>query len=355
MGREGVHLPKYQGHCVKVSIINAAKLRMQASELVAPAPQRQKHRHLADYSFLIESPHCDEKVIFDLGFLKDYSARMPPSLKDFFLDEDAIQISEVLDIPDTLTAHGIELSTINAVIWSHAHLDHVGDLSVFPPSTAVIVGPGFEEENLPGYPTDPEGVLLDNALQGRDLRELDFSSSTTSIGGFRAIDHFRDGSFWLLEAPGHTEDHICALCRTTEGSWVLLGADICDTMAQVRPSQYRSLPDSTLAFLTTNMSPTSNLSKGDISQGNPQRGRQTPFYGIKPDYPADLENAEESLNKLRAIDGRDDVMIVTAHDATLLDVLDFFPRDINDWKAKGWADQGRWLFLRHMEIPLTEA
>ena len=62
-----------------------------------------------------------------------------------------------------------------------------------------------------------------------------------------------------------------------------------------------------------------------------------------------LEDAEQTLEKLKAFDGRDDVMILMTHDATMLDVLEFFSHDINDWKARDWAAQGRWLFLKNTD------
>jgi glyoxylase-like metal-dependent hydrolase (beta-lactamase superfamily II) len=72
------------------------------------------------------------------------------------------------------------------------------------------------------------------------------------------------------------------------------------------------------------------------------------FYGLAPGMQEDLEKARETIEKLKAFDGRDDVLIVIAHDSTLLDVMDFFPEDMNGWKAKDWADRGRWLFLREL-------
>lgn len=36
------------------------------------------------------------------------------------------------DIADQLTASNIPLNSINAIIWSHHHLDHTGDPSLFP-------------------------------------------------------------------------------------------------------------------------------------------------------------------------------------------------------------------------------
>lgn len=47
---------------------------------------------------------------------------------------------------------------------SHWHWDHIGDPSTFPPSTQLVVGPGFKEAFLPGYP----------AKNDSPVRETDF-------------------------------------------------------------------------------------------------------------------------------------------------------------------------------------
>lgn len=41
----------------------------------------------------------------------------------------------------------------NSLLWSHWHWDHIGDPSRFPPSTDLIVGPGFKAALLPAFPT----------------------------------------------------------------------------------------------------------------------------------------------------------------------------------------------------------
>jgi hypothetical protein len=33
----------------------------------------------------------------------------------------------------------------------------------------------------------------------------------------------------------------------------------------------------------------------------------------------------------------------------LLDVMDFFPKEANEWKAKGWKEEGRWRFLKDFQ------
>ncbi|KAL1861553.1 hypothetical protein Daus18300_008816 [Diaporthe australafricana] len=201
----------------------------------APTSTAQKYMRLASYSFLVESRHRSQKILFDLAFMKDLFTRMPPALKamlagDTDVVDPVMKIQDLCDIPDKLRAHGQDLAGINNIIWSHAHIDHVGDPSVFPSSTELVVGPGFKSAHMPGYPTDPHGTVLDSAFAGRSVRELDFvrdSPAIASIGGLRAFDFWGDGSFWVLECPGHTGHHLGALCRTTPNSWVFMGADCC--------------------------------------------------------------------------------------------------------------------------------
>jgi glyoxylase-like metal-dependent hydrolase (beta-lactamase superfamily II) len=49
---------------------------------------------------------------------------------------------------------------IDAIIVSHWHWDHIGDPSKFPAKTDLVVGTGFKESFCPGWPKDPEGLIL---------------------------------------------------------------------------------------------------------------------------------------------------------------------------------------------------
>ena len=44
--------------------------------------------------------------------------------------------------------------------------------------------------------------------------------------------------------------------------------------------------------------------------------------------------------------GSDEVLVVLAHDDTLKEVVDFFPNYADGFRGNGWAEKGRWLFLR---------
>lgn len=45
---------------------------------------------------------------------------------------------------------------------SHWHFDHLGDASIFPPTTELVVGPGFTAAQIPGYPTNPTANVLES-------------------------------------------------------------------------------------------------------------------------------------------------------------------------------------------------
>jgi glyoxylase-like metal-dependent hydrolase (beta-lactamase superfamily II) len=252
------------------------------------------------------------------------------------------------DVAEQLTEQGIPLTSVNAIIWSHSHIDHVGDPSVFPSSVDLVLGPGFKSEHMPGYPTNPQGLLLDSAFEGRLVREVDFSTSGLAIGGFRAIDYFGDASFYLLEAPGHTKNHLCGLARTTENTFVLFGADVCHHPGQLRPSPYLPLPER----ISTDPSQTTSSTRGESAFSTtkfktllPQSGDSQPFYRLNEILHDDLARAEDTLGKLQVFDANDDVLVIIAHDWSLLDLVDLFPLNINQWKERGWGELARWRFL----------
>lgn len=124
-----------------------------------------------------------------------------------------------------------------------------------------------------------------------------------------------------------------------------------DSVAQLRPSQFRTLPEglpgNMLSHIGSSQSipcPCAQLLRLLHTCGKSERA----IYDLAPLLQEDAGKALETLEKLKAFDGRDDVMVVLAHDASFLDVLDFYPRSINDWMKNGWDEQARWLFLKEL-------
>ena len=110
------------------------------------------------------------------------------------------------DVPELLSvAAYVPPSSINFAIWSHHRPDHTGDLALFPTSTTLVICLGFKSRlvTYPGQSVGPNTETLHEALEGRELIELDFkSASHLKVAGLRAIHRFDDGSFCLFEAPG---------------------------------------------------------------------------------------------------------------------------------------------------------
>ncbi|UPK95545.1 hypothetical protein LCI18_006480 [Fusarium solani-melongenae] len=338
---------------VDVRVIDStARLRIPMTTFVKDHVSGHDFLDCPAYSFLIEHS-SGQKLLFDLGLRKDIAASPPAILQSFVAESEKSGASVTVDtdVASILTEASIDLNDIKAIIWSHWHLDHSGDPSTFPPTTSLVVGPGFKDVLLPGYPANPEGLILEMDYKGRDLHEIDFDSHSgaTKIGDIRAVDYFQDGSFYLLDSPGHTVGHMAALARTTPSTFVLMGADTAHHCGSFRPSQYLPLPEN------ISPSPFSNPSflPGSICPGevlvkvHPQQVRDKPFYQNLSEAPGrNVAEAEKSVGKVIELDARNDVFVVVAHDSTLLDVINFFPDKVNDWKENGWKEKGRWRFLK---------
>ncbi|KAI9899665.1 hypothetical protein N3K66_006126 [Trichothecium roseum] len=319
------------------------------------------------FVFLVE--HEDERagktrrVVFDLGIRKN-PAEYPPAVLAYH--EAFEMVPGDKEVFDVLRSGGVDLDTVEAVIWSHHHMDHTGNPSGFPPATDLVVGPGFRETLLPAYPEREDAMIGQRDLRGRALRQLDFGEDSGGllIGGYRAIDYFGDGSFYLLEAPGHSIDHIMGLARTgaSPSRFILMGADIGTHAAQWRPSPHVPLP---AELAPSPLGPASALnvrfdvcpghlfadhvhpssSSSTTSSSGSGETKNSPFARIRPGHPHDVVRAQRSLDMMMPFDADESIFVVAAHDFTLLPVVECFPEVANGWFEKGWKDKGRWAFL----------
>ncbi|OQV09899.1 hypothetical protein CLAIMM_13976 isoform 2 [Cladophialophora immunda] len=256
------------------------------------------------------------------------------------------QIASQRHVADILNDAMVDPASITDLVWSHWHWDHIGDPSTFPSSAQLVVGPGFKEAFLPGYPAKQDSPIRESDYKGRELREINFHEPkhVLQIGPFRAFDLFGDGSFYLLDTPGHAIGHLAGLARTTPDTFIMMGGDLCHHGGALRPSEHMPLPrevrlDAFQGF-PGGFCPGTAFEK--IQQDRGRRADQ-PFF--EPAFGEDITLTMETIGKAQIPDAAANVLFISAHDPSIRGVVDLFPLEANDWKAKGWRAQVYWRFL----------
>lgn len=186
---------------------------------------------------------------------------------------------------------------------------------------------------LPGYPPNFESTIRADAWKDRELKELEFKGDL-KIGRFRALDYFGDGSFYLLDTPGHCIGNLAALARVTSSpdTFVLMGGDTAHHAAEIRPSKWLPLPEK---------------AKRNIRE---DRGRTAPYLRQREHFPHNYEQAEDTLVGVQEFDAHETIFVVLAHDRHIKDIIDLFPDPLNAWKEKGFDEDSRWKFLEDIEV-----
>lgn len=200
--------------------------------------------------------------------------------------------------------------------------------------------------------------LLILQCSGHELKEIMFDTSL-KIGRFRAHDFFGDGSFYLLDVPGHATGHMAGLVRTTATTFVLLGADTCHLAGCIRPSEYNPLPASLgqsdgLDPYFPPSCPCSMFTSFHPVASTEEEARVTPYYTASETAGSaykDPKAANESIKGLAEFDAHPNVFVCLAHDTGLLGILPLLndgEEDIGDWKSKGYKEATTWRFLNEL-------
>lgn len=335
---------------VSLSIIDTTStITAPAKSFVKPVLKGHEVWKVPAYAFLITNKQQNRTILFDLGVRKDWENLAPALFKR--LKANGFDVETKKGVREILDGEGIDTSAdnIEAIIWSHGHFDHTGDPSTFDSGTALVIGPGIKQNLMPGYPTNPNSSLLDSDFEGREVREVNFDEAKLQIGRFTAFDYFDDGSFYLLNAPGHAHGHMCALARLTSNpaSFVFLGGDAAHHGGEIRPSERMPFPD-TLASLVGNGG---TFCPGDLcSKLSEECNDTTPIYRpTEAGSHLDAPTARETVGKLQDLDALENVFVVLAHDTSLLDIVDFFPKTTEGFGEKGWKGKARWAFLKDFQ------
>ncbi|KAJ7638203.1 beta-lactamase-like protein [Roridomyces roridus] len=325
-------------------IINdPSQVLANAASFLSPVGEGHENLTCPCYAFLIENTTTKQRVMFDLGPRKD-------------LENGATYVKEAVkaghlrmpvskDATEQLEEAGVDLKSISAVIWSHSHADHTGDMSKFPSTTDLVVANSMSLETCE---TNPWSALVPSDLAGRKIVKMEFKDG--EIGGFKAHDYFKDGSLYILDVPGHQTGHTCALARVTPTGFLFLGADACHHAGVLRPTSklHKSTPcpGDLLAATIRSILPTHIHEPAHAAGEFDLTSRTTPLLSIaEKGYFEDPKAAHESIAKMGDFDANQDVFVILAHDESLVPFLGSLPVLLNDWKAKGWKKDATWAFV----------
>ncbi|TFK51105.1 Metallo-hydrolase/oxidoreductase [Heliocybe sulcata] len=320
------------------------------------------------FSFLITHP-VHGKLLFDLG-LRKHGKGYPPAW-DETLAEFKPECEE--DVADVLQKGGVELDTINFLVYSHLHFDHVGDPTLFP-SAEIILGKDAESLFEKPYPHDPES-LFQEWPEGRTITYLQYTVPQASVkeeslpeqeestetngpidtgsspkpggkaavppddkkevpengtkathlarpppqqisplGPFpHALDLFADGSIYVIDTPGHFPGHLCLLARvsTSPATYILLAGDCCHNRLCYTPGERL------------------------ISQENYED------IEVARDTVAKLVNCarEGELKVGKEEGGIGKVVVILAHEKEREEEMPLFPKELNSWAVEeAWKE-----------------
>lgn len=131
-----------------------------------------------------------------------------------------------------------------------------------------------------------------------------------------------------------------------------MGGDASHQAGEFRPSKYLPLPDSITPHPLDahSVTPCPGALFEHLLQGGDKK-RQ--FFNVAKDgVSLDVAETERTIEKLQEADAHDKILVVIAHDKSILSLLDFFPKYANEFALKNWVEKGRWAFLKEFKEAL---
>jgi len=183
-----------------------------------PTVPKEKQRDVTIPVSMWVIDHPKGLVVFDTGInaavTQDCKSYWQPGLCDFLKPTNKRE--EMIDAQ--LKKIGLSTDKVKVVITSHTHLDHVGNIKMFPNAIHVLqkkeLYQGWFPEKFQGR-TGGAFVMAD--LEGtRDFNFLELEGD---------YDLYGDGSIMIYSTPGHTLGHQSVKVKLASGKSMILSQD----------------------------------------------------------------------------------------------------------------------------------
>lgn len=212
-----------------ISALEAGYIHLPEREFITPNDPIAVHR-CPSLAFYLFHPPTGTKIVYDLGLRRDVENYPPKVHKQFIDGKRTVEIP--VDVKESLERGKIQAEDIDIVVVSHMHYDHTGNPDQFPCSK-FIVGPGSLALLELGA-SDPQNTWYLPSLLPSDEKRIvelpypSLSSKWKPLGYFpHSWDLFGDGSFYIINAPGHVNGHLNGMARVGPSRFILLGSDSC--------------------------------------------------------------------------------------------------------------------------------
>jgi N-acyl homoserine lactone hydrolase len=208
---------------VRLYVLDTGVIACAEYALYSPSANRGTYQEMSVRSYLIVHP--DGLFLWDTG-IADSIAEQP--------DGERLNDTHVFHVPITLhsqiEAIGYSPFEVRTVGLSHLHIDHVGNLGLFPDATGLMQQAEYDAAYGPqaealGYLPDTYATLTDDKIR-------------TVVGQH---DVFGDGTVVMLPLPGHTPGHQGLLLDLPETGRVLLAGDLSYSFADYNADLVREL------------------------------------------------------------------------------------------------------------------
>jgi N-acyl homoserine lactone hydrolase len=208
---------------VRLYVLDTGLIECSDYAMFSPAAPRRAYQEMSVRSYLVVHPAGT--LLWDTG-IDDGVAGLARGKR--------IADSIVFRVPRTLHSQlaeiGIATDEVDYLALSHLHVDHVGNVGLFPRATVLLQ----RGEHEAGYGPDPERyTLIPDTYAALDRDRIEVVEGDHDV--------FGDGLVVMKPLPGHTPGHQGLLVVLPETGPVLLAGDIAYSAGDYAQSAVRSL------------------------------------------------------------------------------------------------------------------